>query len=86
MRFEMDLPHVWIKEFCNKHDCTRNDIHHILAASLLKDKESQYYRNLEAPFDAQLYEDTFLLSMSISELATKRSVAFAKKKTFTKIQ
>lgn len=57
-----------------KHACTKTEILQILSASILEDKESQYYKELQGTFDI----NAFLISHSISQLATMRANAISR--------
>jgi hypothetical protein len=74
MEFKLELSKDFVKKFMEKHNCTKNEVIPILAASILEDKESAYYRELSGKFDI----DAFLISKSLSELATLRSAALIK--------
>jgi hypothetical protein len=74
MKLELELSKEFITKFITRHNCTKNEILNILSASILEDKESQYYKELQGTFDI----NAFLMSHSISQLATMRANAISR--------
>ncbi len=73
LKLELELDNEFIKKFMEKHKCSKKEVLPIICASLLEDKESDYYRSLGGAFDIK----SFLISHSITQLATMRSEAMS---------